>query len=38
MGMVLNKKRFKNVKFNGGGDGCDPTVNGIHINEKMFQE
>ena len=34
MGMVLNKKRFKNVKFNGGGDGCDPTVNGIHINEK----
>ncbi len=34
MGMVLNKKRFKNVKFNGGGDGCDPTVNGIHIDEK----
>ena len=34
MGMVLNKKSYKNVKFNGGGDGCDPTVNGVHINEK----
>jgi len=34
MGMVLNKKKFKNIQFNGGGDGCDPTVNGIHITEK----
>ena len=34
MGMILNKKKFKNIKFNGGGDGCDPTVNNNHINEK----
>jgi len=34
MGMVLNKKKFNNISFNGGGDGCDPTVNGKHINEK----
>ncbi len=34
MGMVLNKKKFKNIKFNGGGDGCDPTVNNNHITEK----
>ena len=34
LGMVLNKKEFKNIKFNGGGDNCEPTVNGKHINEK----
>lgn len=34
MCMVLNKKKYKNIKFNGGGDGCDPTINGVHLNEK----
>ena len=34
MAMVVNKKKFKNIKFNGGGDGCDPTLNGILLNEK----
>lgn len=34
MGMVLNKKKYSDIKFNGGSDGCDPTVNGVHINEK----
>lgn len=33
MAMVVNKKKFKNIKFNGGGDGCDPTFNGILLNE-----
>ena len=34
MAMVVNKKKFKNIKFNGGGDGCDPTINGVLLNEK----
>ena len=34
MAMVVNKKKFKNIKFNGGGDGCDPTLNGILLNER----
>ncbi len=34
MATVVNKKKFKQIKFNGGGDGCDPTLNGIHLNEK----
>lgn len=33
MAMIVNKKKFKNIKFNGGGDGCDPTLNGILLNE-----
>jgi len=32
--MVLNKKNFKNIRFNGGGDLCDPTLNGVRFNEK----
>jgi len=34
MAMVVNKKKFKNIKFNGGGDGCDPTLDGVLLNEK----
>ena len=34
MPMILNKKKFKKIKFNGGGDGCDPTFGGVHFNEK----
>ena len=34
MAMIVNKKKFKNIKFNGGGDGCDPTLNGVLLNEK----
>ena len=34
MATVVNKKKFKQIKFNYGGDGCDPTLNGIHLNEK----
>ena len=34
MAMVVNKKKFNQIKFNGGGDGCDPTLNGILLNEK----
>ncbi len=33
MAMVVNKKKFNNIKFNGGGDGCDPTLNGVLLNE-----
>lgn len=32
--MVINKKNFKNIKFNGGGDLCDPTLNGWRFDEK----
>ena len=28
--VLPEKKKFKNIKFNGGGDGCDPTVNNNH--------
>ena len=34
MSMVINKRKYKDVRFNGGGDLCDPVVNGVHITEK----
>lgn len=30
---IVNKKKFPQIKFNGGGDLCDPTLNGKLLNE-----
>ena len=29
MSFILNKKNYPNIKLNGGGDMCDPTLNGV---------
>ena len=29
MSFILNKKKYPNIKLNGGGDMCDPTLNGV---------
>jgi len=33
MTFILNKKKFPNIKLDGGGDLCDPTLNGVLLNE-----
>ena len=35
MCFVLNKKKFPNLLLNGGGDLCDPTLNGQLLNKKL---
>ena len=33
MTFILNKKKFPNILLNGGGDLCDPTLDGQLLNE-----
>ena len=34
MTFILNKKKYPNIKLNGGGDMCDPTLNGLLLDSK----
>ena len=33
MCIAFNKKKFSSIKLNGGGDLCDPTINGKLLNQ-----